>query len=269
MLALGVRFFSKKLTIFLVFAGAVAGAAYSQFAKPVFESVASVVLYRDRVENPNSVSEDAKNRWVWIRDGLTLTEGLLSDDFLSATVMKDSELAARYGAFRDKLLRRHVLDRGDDSLALFVQRLRKEIRIDYTGGDSNTFIFTVRDRSPIVAKNLAQEVVNRLRNVWVNGLQEIYSESLVAIEREIPKAEPEGASPKSRSYLKNTYNGLLVASRLNDVVSARSFQLVRKPFFPIKPLWPRRGALVPLGAFVGLLLGLFLCFLREQAREPR
>ena len=73
------------------------------------------------------------------------------------------------------------------------------VRIAYTGGDSNTFIFKVRNLSPAVARNVAQAMVDRLRYVWVTERHEIYSDSLNSIALEIPKAESETTSLKSRT----------------------------------------------------------------------
>lgn len=255
---------SRGLVVLLTAVGAVAGLAYALAAKPVFESVASVVLYRDRVENPNSVSEDAKNRWVWVRDGLTLTEGLLSDDFFESVVKKSPPLQARFDAFRNSLVQRHGLPASEEAMLQFAHGLRKSLRIDYTGGDSNTFVFKARDASPAVARELAQAMVDRLRELWVTERHDMAAAALAAIAKDVPPGE---AGLESRSYLRNTYNGLLVSARLADVLAARNFQVVRRPSLPLDPLWPRRSLIVALGALVGLLAGLFLgC--RECFREP-
>jgi hypothetical protein len=147
-------------------------------------------------------------------------------------------------------------------MLIFVQRLRKDLRIDYTGGDSNTFIFKARDRSRTVARSLAQGMVDRLRYVWVTERRDMYSDSLKSIAREIPEVESERASLKSRNYLRNTYNGMLVASLLSDTAAARNFQLVKNPSLSLDPLWPRACLLVPIGGLTGLLAGLFLLYLK-------
>ncbi len=238
-------------------------------AKPVYETTASVVLYRDRIENPNAVSEEGKNRWVWVRDGLTLTEGLMSDETLEALVAKQPKLQDRYDNFKAHQLKRHVLRHSDDEMPVFLNRLRNQIKIEYTGGDSNTFIFTVNDRSPEISQYIAQAIIERLRKLWVIDLDDAYASALSAISQEINKAGPEATSLASRSYLRNTYNGLLVESRLSAVMAEKTFQIVRRPAFPVSPVWPRSNLLLTLGAGVGLLVGFFLMLLRDSTKDRR
>jgi len=244
--------------------GAVISAVYCFQAKPVYETVASVVIYRNRVENPNSVSEEAKNRWVWVRDGLTITEGLLPDDYLEEVVSKLPELQKRYDRYKTRLLTRHTLETPDDEMPVFLQRIRQQIKIDYTGGDSNTFVFTVKDRSQPVARYLAESIIARLKAVWIDELRNAYTEALALIATDAAKAGPESSSMVSRSYLRNTYNGLLVQSRLNQATAEKNFQIVRRPSYPVAPIWPKPMLILLVGTVSGLVLGLFLSYLRSS-----
>ncbi len=255
------------LILVLTLVGAAAGIAYHFTTKQVYETVASVVLYRDRIETPGASSEETKNRWVWVRDGLTLTESLLSDDALEAMVSQRPELQKRYDDYKTRQLKRHQLERPDDEMPVFLHRIRNEIKIDYTGGDSNTFIFTVKDRSPQIAQYLAQSIVERLKHVWIDQLHENYTDALAAIAAEAGKAGPENSSLVSRNYLRTTYNGLLVESRLSQVMAEKNFQIVRKPSFPVAPIWPNLTLVTLLGAAIGLLIGLFVTFLKAVQKE--
>ena len=251
--------------------GAAIGGGYSLLTKPVYEAVTSVVLYRDRIENPNSVSEEGKNRWDWVRDGLTLTEGLLSDDALMAMVRVQPLLETRYEAFKAKLVKRHHLESApenqDMALPMFLQKLRNHIRIEYTGGDSNTFTFHVKDESAEVAKSLSQAMIERLKQVWVTSLRQSYSEVLAALGEEEGKAGIESTSLKSRAYLRNSYNSILVASKLNEVMAERNFQVIKRPSLPVAPIWPRLCLLLVVGAVGGILAGLFVTYLRCTSQE--
>src|SRR5690606_13574326 len=106
---------------------------------------------------------------------------------------------------------------GDLKLA-FARRFSEGVKVEYTGGDSSTFIVTVKDRDRQLAKNLADALLGRLRELTVTADSAMYAEAIKAIEREIarlPKAASDDAVKDRRHYLSDTLSRLVVTAAID------------------------------------------------------
>ncbi len=76
--------------------------AYAKVTPNLYDVSADVLIRRTQVEPIEGASEAAKNRWVWVRDGLALREEMSSDETLAAVLKDVPALAARQADFAVK-----------------------------------------------------------------------------------------------------------------------------------------------------------------------
>jgi uncharacterized protein involved in exopolysaccharide biosynthesis len=244
-----VRFFLSRQFLPLA-AGAALGAAaagvYAKLTPPIYQCSVMAALDRPHVEVPSSTNEDQKNRWVWVRDGLALQQDLVSDVFLTELIAGTPPLAARFDQFASEAA--HGISQTDLRLA-FAEKLRREIQVDYTGGDANGFIITVRDADPVTARRIAEASLDQLRKLALDAVADEYRRVHTALN-----GRPEEKAIESARLARAAF-------------AEKALRTLREPYTPLRPVWPRRGLLVFLGAFLGALAGWGWQLLRESARR--
>lgn len=234
-----------------------AAAVYSFLSPRVYEVSGTVVVHRQRVENPNSSADEEKNRWIWVRDGMGLKESLLSDKSWLTPVQQSSLLRDRYREFVANNSRRIAASQKvgateEDLQIEFSQLLMKQVTVDFTGGDSYSYVLRVRDKDPRFAKALVQALIDRARTKLIEENKSAYQASLGSIQSLIARTK----NPELQEYLKSTEKQLRVAAVLFDSSSDRRVEVVRTPHIPLGPVWPRPLLLLLVGALFGLTLGL-------------
>jgi hypothetical protein len=232
-----------RLAAVCALVGAIGGFAYARLASPIYQAVGMAALERPHVEIPNASNEDLKNRWVWVRDGLALQQALISDDFLVSLISTVPAMNERFAHFSTQTgyHRENVSER--DLRLAFSEHLRREIQVDYTGGDANGFVITVRDGQATVARDIAAAALARLRSLALDAVADEYSRTRHALE-----GRPESKAIESARLAQQAY-------------AEGAFRILREPFEPLRPVWPRRDLLLALGIFFGALVGMALEFL--------
>lgn len=235
---------------------AVAG-IYCLLAPLQYEVSGTVVVHRQRVENPNTSGEDEKNRWIWVRDGMGLKESLLSDKNWLGSLQENPLLKARFETFLKKNAKSIETSRKlgateEDIQVSFSQNLIRQVNVDFTGGDSYSYVVRVRDLDPLFAKALVTALIDRAKVKIVQESQQAYQSSLQAIAESLKSTK----NRESLSYLKSTEKQLKVASLLFDSTALTRVEVVRTPHIPLKAVWPRPELLLLVALFLGATIGL-------------
>ncbi len=237
----------------------VSASVYDFLAPEQYEVTSRVTVHRSQIEAPNLSTEESKNRWIWVRDGNAIKDSLLSQDLLSSILAKSELLSRRYEEFKaeNDAIIRESLKRGlvdADIKIQFLSEFRKAIDVDYLGGDAFTYVITVRDKSPVLAKEVNSVLVEKLRSLVVEETKVSYEQSLAALELELRN----NTAPKIRAHLAETYRGLLTSKVLFNASSDRRVEVVQAPSIPFSPIWPKIDRLLILALVAGLALGLLL-----------
>lgn len=233
------------LTSFILFA--LMGAIYSFTTSKIYSSKSHVAIFRLKIENPEYNSDESRNRWIWIRDGLNLKSALVPDDLLKLLVEKNNaakKLSVKY-----------------PTSILFFDALRKMINIQFTGADENNFIIEVKSISPELSFDLNTLIFERIRYLAVTADKDLFSAVIFQI-----KAKQKEFLNDKVSYnfyedkiRKMTFNHILEQKQKED-----SFKIIAPPSLNTIPAWPKPFLLIGVFSFLGLVWGLALDFILKN-----
>jgi hypothetical protein len=243
--------------------GLVLASAALPFLPEKFASDATVLVRRPRIADPINDNQATRDRWIWARDGLAVKEELLSDSFLAEQSGLTKELVARFKAASaaDAI----------DAKANLLASLRANIKIQYTGGDSNSFQVQVIDRDAKTAAALAGSMVERIEYLYVGNVLEGYASALEKTKEEMRRlaempstkdATESSVRAVRKTALEQTYQHLTTAQLVHEVEGDQLVQTVIKPVPASSPFWPNKPFIIVLGGFAGFVLGLLIQFLR-------
>lgn len=248
----------KNHLAMIVFTGLLVGVAgaYCALSPRWYEVSGTIVVHRQRVENPNSAAED-NNRWIWVRDGMGLKESLLSDKSWLSAIQQNALLKERYRKFvaentRSIAAGKQVGATEEDLQIEFSQRLLEQVSVDFTGGDSYSYLLRAKDEDPQFAKMLVMTLIERAKTKLVEENRVAYQTSLTSLRGLIGRTK----STELQQYLKHTEKQLRVAAVLFDSSSERRVEVVRTPHIPLVPIWPRPLLLLLVAILFGVTIGL-------------
>lgn len=246
----------------LATAFALAALGYARMTPSTFEVTAEVLVRRTQVEPMEGASEAAKNRWVWIRDGLALKEELTSDDVLAETLKGVPALQARRDAFvtRAKLA---DLPSGDQDV-LFFEEFRKQITVVFNGGDESVYGLTIRDKDAKLARETVTALIAQLKRLAVDEAAAARRDAVDALERKALAGDTELGSKfvsatTSRGKERLDDYRVLLAAR-DELYKTEDQNRVKVLRHPVKAevAWPKAPLLMILGALAGCAAALLI-----------
>ena len=258
---------------FFVMLGILCGVLYGFEASPVYEISGSIGIMRPTLPPVSNFMPETQNRWVWIRDGLSMKDMLLQDSLLSDLIQTSNVLKQRLEVFSSIYPK---MDR-EDILSNYINELKKAIKIQYTGGDANIFIFTVTDRDPELAKGIVTLLMAHLKNLYEEtmfarndiSLNELYLKTN-ELKNEIAYKHAESGNALLEGKLRAAYEAgakLYVENILQNVQSKTLFKVIDKPYIPTHPIWPRWDLLIFFAGLCGLLLGVVFYYIATRLNE--
>jgi hypothetical protein len=249
--------------------GALVALIYLGVVTPLYEVQGAATIIRSRIESPHMADESTRNRWIWVRDGMTTRNELASDDFFAAHIEGEPLLKARYDAYVQSV-GANAAPEADLKLA-FARRFSDAVKVEYTGGDSSSYIVTVRDVDRQLAKNLVDALLVRLRELTVAADTALYADAIKALERQLAAVATGADDVKKdrRHYLSDMLSRLTVTAAIDREESDTRFKIVRRPFLPTRPAWPNRWFVFALGVAGGLFVGALIEYARATAKHAR
>ncbi|MBI1861138.1 MAG: hypothetical protein HYR96_09500 [Deltaproteobacteria bacterium] len=228
----------KIAAVFGVVGALLAGIA-AKLIPPRFESRSVVLVQRNRVAFPGMNFEEDKNRWVWVRDGFALRDSLLADQFLI-------DYLETRPAFQERLEKKAPSEYAWPWLS---DRVRRQIRVDYTGGDEFSYVIVARDRNPEEARALAEVLSKRLVTLATTDLTAQYQQTLAHFEKRLSELPPKSEDSKA---LRAKYRELKMATWLQEAQERNAVKILEGARFPHAPCWPRGGLWICIGAVLGV-----------------
>lgn len=185
------------------------------------------------------VQEESRNRWIWLRDGLSLQQNILDESLAK-------EIQAQLASEKEQ-----VFD---------LEALRKKVEISYTGADEFLFKIKVSDINKEAALKMNELVFQRLKELYLNQPQQVFESSLAAYTQEYP------LSLRDKSF-EVTVAQLKALHAWEQAQRETSFQVLLNPMISQNPIWPKKSALIVVGVLLGLFLGLILDMLLLNAKK--
>ncbi len=258
---------------FFVIVGALCGLAYCAYTIPLYEISGSVGLLRPTLPPVSNYMPETQNRWVWIRDGLAMKNMLLQDSVLYDVIQSSEVLKERLELFSIEF---PALQK-DDLTSNFINKLKKSIKIQYTGGDANIFIFTVKDANPGLAKEIVSQLMSQLKSLYEEAMFKRNSLSLdelhvktLALKQEIGMKSKNDTDSYLQSRLNAAYDAeakLYVENILQNIQSKALLKTINDPYIPTHPIWPRWDLLIFFSTLTGLLIGVTFYYLISRSNE--
>lgn len=219
-----------KFTLLGLFLGGISSLIIASKITPVFQSQSEVLILRSKGETPYKVHEETRNRWIWLRDGLSLQQNILDEKLAEEVFLKT---------------------RKNISNGTALLELREKVLITYTGADEFLFKIQVRDPQKKIALEMNQLVFKRLEELFLRAPVEVFEKSLASFTEAYPTTLRD-ASFQAKVAELSALHAWEQAQR------EASFQVLLSPSILDEAVWPKKPAILVMGLILGFLLGLVL-----------
>jgi uncharacterized protein involved in exopolysaccharide biosynthesis len=206
---------------------AVAGTVLVTTATAKFESTAQVLLKRAQLERAGGASEESKNRWVWVRDGMELKHHLVSEGVLAGVVQQIAVKGLR----------------ADPAM------LRKSLTVHYSGGDDNLFTIRVRDTDAARSIAVVDALLSAFPAIATGERQTALTASIRALESAGSAGESESAKARRAEIIETLKSDLAFANAEN----ANRIVIIERPT-SAKKIWPRPLFIYTAAGVIALFL---------------
>jgi uncharacterized protein involved in exopolysaccharide biosynthesis len=223
------------------------GILYINLVQPVFSSTSRVVIFRNKVENPDEASDEARNRWIWIRDGLNVSSALVTDDLLRRFVERSSSAQSET---------KHL-----DSETAKLKFLKSLVKIQFTGADENNYQIDVQSSNQVLALELNQHVFAYLRYLSISKDSEDFNSIIQAVHAQ---AEEFAFNSPEFQFYKTKVMKLKFDHALSQTQRQKGFRVITYPHVDDKPIWPKPLAILIVFAVAGLLVGYSVLFFGKK-----
>lgn len=219
------------------------GLLYCAFAPKIYSSKSHVALFRLKIEVPDSSLEDSHNRWIWIRDGLSLKSALFTETILSTVAAKDELVRKEIAKFPNK--------------RLAYEYFNGLINIQFTGADENNYLVEVKAKDPHIAYELNRAVFDRLKYLAVIADQNRFDDLITKLrskQKELRKDR------ETFVYYNDKIKKLTFANLIEQKQKEMAFEVISSPSINEVPIWPRMNIILLATVFFGFIFGLAIDF---------
>lgn len=221
-------FYKHAILITISFLITVSGIIYSFNAPPMYSSTSHVAIFRPNIENPDVGSEESRNRWIWIRDGLNLKSAIVTDTLLKTVLNTNEKLNIDY--------------------------LKTLINIQFTGADENNYIIEVKAPTPILAYQLNSMLFNRVRYLAIDANQDKFNGILSELQK---KQEEYKTDENTYSFYQDKIKKMIFDHTLEQKQRENTFEVIKYPNLNETPQASRANYIIVSSIIIGLVLGLF------------
>ena len=217
---------------------------YVVITPKIYVASSRVAIFRMKIENPENGSDESRNRWIWIRDGLNINSALVSDEQLKKFI-ETSDVAKQ-------------ATQNASSENGKLKFLRKLVNVQFTGADENNYVIETKSSDPKLALDLNAHIFNNLKFLAVQKDNDDFK----ALE---DKVTQEAAAYPANSQEKSFYQNKLMKMKFEHVISQsqkeKVFQVISEPSIGEKAVWPKPLAIIVVALLAGLVIGFVLEYL--------
>lgn len=228
------------------------GAVYSLITPKLYSSKSQVALFRLKIENPDSGSDESRNRWIWIRDGLNLKSAVVTDSIIEKIAQTEpsaKEMAPKFA-----------------NTQLFYDHLKKYVDVQFTGADENNFIVEVKAPNPQLAFQLNTLVFERIKYLATVADQKNFEQlvSEIKIKQQGLKADKESFAFYEDKIRKMTFNHIVEQKQRET-----AFEIISAPTLNDQPIWPRFKSVLAISFLFGLVFGFGIDFAFKNMKREK
>ena len=247
--------FIKKHTVFgltvLVFL--LASILYISTTSKVFQITSRVAIFRIKFEDPDHGSDDSRNRWIWVRDGLNINSALINDTEIKKLI-DTNEIV--------KLYTEKIVDNFEK-----IKFVRSLISVTYTGGDESNYIIDTKSSDPRLSFEVNKYFFDYLKYLALQKDQEDFNSIVLNLENSAKLFEKTSAD---FLVYKTKITKMRFEQTLYQTQKERAFQIISAPVYTKNKIWPRAQPILLLGLLVGLILGFiieYVLFVRSSMKH--
>ncbi|WP_413577678.1 hypothetical protein ACLVWU_04540 [Bdellovibrio sp. HCB290] len=235
---------SHKVLLLTTLIVVVAALAYILVTPKTFVANSRAAIFRMKIENPDNGSDESRNRWIWIRDGLNIGSATVTDEQIKKFLAANEEAKAATAQFSSESSK--------------VKFLKSLVNVQFTGADENNYVIEVKSSNPVLALQLNQNVFENLKFLAVQKDNEDFQ----ALAEKITQ---EAAAFPANSQERSFYQNKLVKLKFEHVISQsqkeRVFSVIAEPSVSDKAIWPKPAAILVVAILAGLVLGFLFEYL--------
>lgn len=233
------KLFFLSVVIFLVSA-----MIYIAVAPKVYLTSSRVAIFRIKFEDPDHGSDDSRNRWIWVRDGLNI----------NSAVVNDAEIKKFYESNEiGKFFTQKITDESEK-----IRFIRSLITVAYTGGDESNYIIDVKSSDHRLSFELNKYFFNYLKYLALQKDQDDFSTIISKIEETAKTLDIKSAD---YTMYKNKVAKMKFEQMIIQTQKERAYQIISAPAYSKNKIWPKNRSILALS----LLIGIFVGFIAEYA----
>lgn len=208
---------------------------YIFISPKTYKAKSQALILRAKLDEENFGTEESKNRWIWIRDGLNLKTMLTSD----------LELINFINANKQDFI--------NPDLNQNLKNIKSMIEVNYTGADDNNYIIEVKSNNKILTEKLNIFLFKRIKYLSIEKPQqeiEIITNELTRQANQYP--------PSSNSFLliQSKISKLNALKSIDFIQNENRFQTIIPPTLEVQPIWPNKKLIIFLGLVIGIIAGI-------------
>ena len=208
---------------------------YILISPKTYKAKSQALILRTKLDEENFNTEESKNRWIWIRDGLNL----------KTLVTSDLELINFINANKQDFL--------NPDLNVNLKNIKSMIEVTYTGADDNNYIIEVKSNNKILTEKLNKFLFNRIKYLSTEKPQEEYEVIINELKKE---ANLYPATSNSYLLIQSKISKLNALKSIELIQNANRFQTIVPPTMEVQPIWPNKKIIIFIGLLSGLIIGI-------------
>lgn len=236
--------FRFKYLSSIVLSCAVIAVGYLIFTPKVYLAKSQVAIFRMKVENPDNGSDETRNRWIWIRDGLNINSALLDDEGLAQLLANNEVVKKATSDFQEHQSK--------------IRFLKDLVQIKYTGADENNYLIETRSPNKDLALALNQHVFDKLKYLALQKDAEDFKAVVDKLNNDL-NSLPSGS--EDAGYYRNKLLKMKFEHAIFQTQKERAFQVISVPSVSEYAVWPKPIAILLVALFLGLVIGALAEFL--------
>ncbi len=227
------KFFFSLLFIFTI-----AALIYVAVAPKIYLISSRVAIFRIKFEDPDHGSDDSRNRWIWVRDGLNINSAVVSDVEIKKLI-ESNDIA--------KVFTAKLTDDNDK-----IRFIRSLITVTYTGGDESNYIIDVKSTDARLSFEVNKYFFNYLKYLALQKDQDDFNTLIGNLEMAARNFDVKSADYQ---MYRNKITKMKFEQTIAQTQKERAFQIISAPAFSKTKIWPKNQSILTLAILLGVLMG--------------
>lgn len=224
------------------------GGIYILVSPKTYRAKSQALILRTKLDEENFGTEESKNRWIWIRDGLNLKTMLTSDLELINFINENKQ------------------DFLNPDMNANLKNIKSMIEVNYTGADDNNYIIEVKSNNKQLTEKLNLFLFKRIKYLSIEKPQQ----EIEVIVNELKK-ESNQYPEKSNSFqlIQSKISKLNALKSIELIQNENRFQTIIPPTLESQPIWPNKKLIMFMALILGIILAITFELLNQKNNDEK